>query len=166
MVTLQLYYSFTAGIPTPDILLLFLLFSIPPPPSYSCPLFVSICRSSFLLQLLTIVLQTALTSAQRMTALLSSWKQGLAAQVHAKSTAAIVAAVQAAVAPAAPLRLKQKSLKSLMDLRPTPLHHLSVSPQDVQQRAAAAKCLLPLTRRKIQRMQGCDALVLLLSQVT
>lgn len=122
--------------------------------------FSSIFRSSFPLQVLTTVLQTALTSAPKMTALLSSWKQGPAVPVHARASTAAVAAsaeVTAAAVLAARSRPKWKCWMSLMILHPATLQQLRVSPQNIQQRAAAARRLLPRRKKRTERVQGCDA---------
>lgn len=136
-----------------------------PPLSHSYPL--SIFRSSFPQWVSTTALQTALTSAQKMTALLSSWRRGPAVPVHARaSTAAIALAAPAAVAAAlaALHRPKWKHSTSLTVLHPAPRQQLRVGPQEVQQRAAAARCLLLGRKRKTPGIQGCE--VLLFSQVT
>lgn len=105
-------------------------------------IFSSLLRSSFPLRVSTTVLQTVLTSAQKMTALLSSWRWGLAVPVHARAN---TAAITASVVQTALNRPKRKHSTSLMVLHRAP-QQLSVIPQDVQWRAAALKRLL--LRRK------------------
>lgn len=136
--------------------------SIPLLSSCSC-----IFRSSYPLQVLTTALQTALTSAPKMTALLSSWRRGPTVQVHAgANTAAITAAAAATAGRAALNRSKWKHSMSMMVLPPAPLRQLRVSPQDVQQRAAAARSLLLGRKKKRGFRAVMHNWVLLLSQVT
>lgn len=119
-----------------------------------------IFRFSFPLQPSTPVLQTALILALKMTAL-STWRQGPAVLVHIKeSTAGIKVAAEATVAAAlaALHKPKGKGSKSLMVLHPAAKQQMRAGPQDVQQRAAAARHLLLGRKTKTWRIQECDAL--------
>lgn len=129
----------------------------------SIPLFSSdssILRSSFPLQALTAALLTALTSAQKTTALLSSWRPGPAVPVRVRASTAGIAAAATAVAVAALAALhrpKRKSSPSQVVLHPAPPQQSRVSPKDGQQRAAAAQRLLLGRKTNKQRIQECDA---------
>lgn len=112
-------------------------------------------RSSSPPLVLTTALQTALTSAQRMTALSSWWRR--APRVPALG-GANTEATTAAAAPAAPSRPGSKHQTGLSMVALQPTHHKG-SLQAAHQRAAA---LRPLTlRQKLQNQmpknQGLDA---------